>query len=168
MSDEGRSRELSVETSKQCQAAITERLSSMLGEEGVEILTEYIWHMITRPRTTKEYVCRELNEFLGDETENFVEWLIQSIGPVINEELTAAAAAQGSSPTPDGTAHSQMPSQMQPPPPPPAQRSQDPRGTLHGAQNLHVVPMPLPGVAKGKKVSLRCHKLLRVLFMILC
>lgn len=63
---------LSEETSRQCQTAITERLASMLGEEGVEILTEYIWHMITRPKTTREHVCAELEEFLGPEVRFYI------------------------------------------------------------------------------------------------
>lgn len=62
---------LSEETTRRCQAVITQRLASMLGEEGVEILTEYIWHMITRPTTTKEHVCLELEEFLGSEVSWF-------------------------------------------------------------------------------------------------
>eukprot|EP01054_Gregarina_sp_Poly1_P010878 Gregarina_sp_Poly_1__10877@NODE_847_length_5991_cov_96_588623_g612_i0_p4_GENE_NODE_847_length_5991_cov_96_588623_g612_i0NODE_847_length_5991_cov_96_588623_g612_i0_p4_ORF_typecomplete_len317_score33_62zfCCCH_2/PF14608_6/0_00055zfCCCH_2/PF14608_6/0_003zfCCCH_2/PF14608_6/0_021zfCCCH_4/PF18044_1/0_00011zfCCCH_4/PF18044_1/0_23zfCCCH_4/PF18044_1/41zfCCCH_4/PF18044_1/2_4e02PWI/PF01480_17/3_2e07zfCCCH/PF00642_24/0_00044zfCCCH/PF00642_24/0_049zfCCCH/PF00642_24/1_7e02zfCCCH/PF00642_24/1_6e02Nab2p_Zf1/PF18 len=64
----------------------------MLGEEGVEILTEYIWHMITRPKTTKEHVCSELREFLGAETDTFVEWLIEAVGPAVSSELQGAVA----------------------------------------------------------------------------
>eukprot|EP01055_Gregarina_sp_Pseudo9_P001757 Gregarina_sp_Pseudo_9__1756@NODE_2193_length_1105_cov_13_131332_g2021_i0_p1_GENE_NODE_2193_length_1105_cov_13_131332_g2021_i0NODE_2193_length_1105_cov_13_131332_g2021_i0_p1_ORF_typecomplete_len338_score29_18zfCCCH_2/PF14608_6/0_00075zfCCCH_2/PF14608_6/0_0029zfCCCH_2/PF14608_6/0_013zfCCCH_4/PF18044_1/0_00011zfCCCH_4/PF18044_1/0_043zfCCCH_4/PF18044_1/56zfCCCH_4/PF18044_1/2_5e02PWI/PF01480_17/9_9e07zfCCCH/PF00642_24/0_00056zfCCCH/PF00642_24/0_26zfCCCH/PF00642_24/1_3e02zfCCCH/PF00642_24/1_7e02Nab2/P len=85
---------VSESTSQRCQAAITDRLASMLGEDGVEILTEYIWHMITRPKTTKEHVCSELREFLGTETDAFVEWLIQAVGPAVARELYDPNAAQ--------------------------------------------------------------------------
>eukprot|EP01053_Blabericola_migrator_P004832 Blabericola_migrator_1__4831@NODE_2536_length_2635_cov_216_016355_g1587_i0_p2_GENE_NODE_2536_length_2635_cov_216_016355_g1587_i0NODE_2536_length_2635_cov_216_016355_g1587_i0_p2_ORF_typecomplete_len332_score47_72zfCCCH_2/PF14608_6/0_00074zfCCCH_2/PF14608_6/0_00095zfCCCH_2/PF14608_6/0_061zfCCCH_4/PF18044_1/0_00011zfCCCH_4/PF18044_1/0_023zfCCCH_4/PF18044_1/50zfCCCH_4/PF18044_1/2_5e02PWI/PF01480_17/2_4e07zfCCCH/PF00642_24/0_00045zfCCCH/PF00642_24/0_12zfCCCH/PF00642_24/1_6e02zfCCCH/PF00642_24/1_6e02N len=93
---------VSESTSQQCQAAITDRLASLLGEEGVEILTEYIWHMITRPKTTKEHVCSELKEFLGNDTDAFVNWLIQVVGPAVSGDLhQGSQIVQEAQPTQD-------------------------------------------------------------------
>lgn len=49
------------------QESITDKLRAILGEEGVEILTEYVWHMLVNPKKNRNHIVQELQEFLSEE-----------------------------------------------------------------------------------------------------
>ncbi|KAF8822725.1 hypothetical protein IE077_002889 [Cardiosporidium cionae] len=58
---------------------ITEKLRSVLGIDDVDILTEYIMHLLSHKRATSEYMCKELREFLGEQAESFVQWVLELV-----------------------------------------------------------------------------------------
>jgi hypothetical protein len=58
--------EKTVETiAVELQEAITDKLRVILGEEGVEILTEYVWHMLVSSKRNRQHITQELQEFLA-------------------------------------------------------------------------------------------------------
>ncbi|SCP05040.1 nuclear polyadenylated RNA-binding protein NAB2, putative [Plasmodium ovale] len=67
----------SKEEEKKYQNIITEKLRELLGEYEVDILTEYVWHMAGNVKSSSEFMCNELKDFLGDHTTFFVNWLMK-------------------------------------------------------------------------------------------
>ncbi|CAA9989099.1 nuclear polyadenylated RNA-binding protein NAB2, putative [Plasmodium knowlesi strain H] len=65
------------EEEKKYQNIITEKLRELLGEYEVDILTEYVWHMAGNAKSSREFICNELKDFLGDHTTVFVNWLMK-------------------------------------------------------------------------------------------
>ncbi|CDU18922.1 nuclear polyadenylated RNA-binding protein NAB2, putative [Plasmodium yoelii] len=70
------------ETDKKYQNIITEKLRELLGEYEVDILTEYVWHMAGNSKSSSEFMCNELKDFLGDHTTVFVDWLLKLIDEI--------------------------------------------------------------------------------------
>ncbi|XP_053993708.1 zinc finger CCCH domain-containing protein 14-like isoform X2 [Hylaeus volcanicus] len=66
------------------QEAITDKLRVILGEEGVEILTEYVWHMLVSSKRNRQHITQELQEFLAKDTASFVDWILTVIVPEID------------------------------------------------------------------------------------
>ncbi|SBS85273.1 nuclear polyadenylated RNA-binding protein NAB2, putative (NAB2) [Plasmodium ovale curtisi] len=60
----------SKEEEKKYQNIITEKLRELLGEYEVDILTEYVWHMAGNVKSSSEFMCNELKDFLGDHVNN--------------------------------------------------------------------------------------------------
>ncbi|EZG79728.1 putative PWI domain protein [Gregarina niphandrodes] len=161
---------LSETTAARCQSAITQKLSNMLGEEGVEILTDYVWHMVTRPKTTKEHVTEELREFLAHDTDEFVEWLIGTVGPIINEEVTMKQQAAQSEAAPVPMEEPSVPQQYEemssapvPQREPPSHRQPPQQPSYRGGSPIFMDPqtgaqMALLPLAKLRKIKKRCAK----------
>lgn len=61
------------------QESISEHLRSLIGQHGVPILTEYVWHMVVNPQFNSPMIRNELREFLGDRTDDFVHWLSEHV-----------------------------------------------------------------------------------------
>lgn len=77
--------EKTVETiAVELQEAITDKLRVILGEEGVEILTEYVWHMLVSSKRNRQHITQELQEFLAKDTASFVDWILTVIVPEID------------------------------------------------------------------------------------
>ncbi|KAI4837273.1 nuclear polyadenylated RNA-binding protein NAB2 [Plasmodium brasilianum] len=72
----------SKEEQKKYQNIITEKLRELLGEYEVDILTEYVWHMAGNVKTSSEFMCNELKDFLGDHTTVFVNWLMKLMNDI--------------------------------------------------------------------------------------
>ncbi|EUT89308.1 hypothetical protein PFAG_01461 [Plasmodium falciparum Santa Lucia] len=72
----------SKEEQKAYQTIITEKLRELLGEYEVDILTEYVWHMAGNAKSSNEFMCNELKDFLGDHTTVFVDWLMRLMGDI--------------------------------------------------------------------------------------
>ncbi|ANQ09146.1 Uncharacterized protein PCOAH_00034510 [Plasmodium coatneyi] len=72
----------SKEEEKKYQNIITEKLRELLGEYEVDILTEYVWHMAGNAKSSREFICNELKDFLGDHTNVFVDWLMKLMGDI--------------------------------------------------------------------------------------
>ncbi|CAD2095290.1 nuclear polyadenylated RNA-binding protein NAB2, putative [Plasmodium vinckei lentum] len=70
------------DTDKKYQNIITEKLRELLGEYEVDILTEYVWHMAGNSKSSSEFMCNELKDFLGDHTTVFVDWLLKLIDEI--------------------------------------------------------------------------------------
>ncbi|KJP88139.1 hypothetical protein AK88_02256 [Plasmodium fragile] len=70
------------EEEKKYQNIITEKLRELLGEYEVDILTEYVWHMAGNAQSTREFICNELKDFLGDHTTVFVTWLMKLMSDI--------------------------------------------------------------------------------------
>ncbi|SCO68165.1 nuclear polyadenylated RNA-binding protein NAB2, putative [Plasmodium vivax] len=67
---------------KKYQNIITDKLRELLGEYEVDILTEYVWHMAGNAKSSREFMCNELKDFLGDHTTVFVNWLMKLMGDI--------------------------------------------------------------------------------------
>lgn len=74
------------------QESITDKLRLILGEEGVEILTEYVWHMLVSPKRSRNHIMQELQEFLAEETGGFVDWLLASVVPQVDAYVHRASS----------------------------------------------------------------------------
>ncbi|SOV12640.1 nuclear polyadenylated RNA-binding protein NAB2, putative [Plasmodium sp. gorilla clade G2] len=72
----------SKEEQKVYQTIITEKLRELLGEYEVDILTEYVWHMAGNAKSSSEFMCNELKDFLGDHTTVFVDWLMKLMSDI--------------------------------------------------------------------------------------
>ncbi|CRG93807.1 nuclear polyadenylated RNA-binding protein NAB2, putative [Plasmodium gallinaceum] len=72
----------SKEEQKKYQNIITQKLRELLGEYEVDILTEYVWHMAGNAKSSSEFMCNELKDFLGDHTTVFVNWLMKLMNDI--------------------------------------------------------------------------------------
>eukprot|EP00921_Rhytidocystis_pertsovi_P002412 GHVQ01004121.1.p1 GENE.GHVQ01004121.1~~GHVQ01004121.1.p1 ORF type:complete len:711 (+),score=171.68 GHVQ01004121.1:106-2133(+) len=90
------------------QQKITEKLRELLCEDEVEVLTEYVWHMVCNIDLDSAYISSELLEFLADKTSIFVQWLFDTIRPALSEPSTpSSSSALSSSSSPSSSSHTQ-------------------------------------------------------------
>lgn len=70
------------------QEEITQRLTNLIPVDGVEVLTTYVWHMLTRSGAfcDHQHVTHELDEFLGDNSAPFAQWLFTAIVPRLKRQ----------------------------------------------------------------------------------
>ncbi|CRH00907.1 nuclear polyadenylated RNA-binding protein NAB2, putative [Plasmodium relictum] len=76
------------EEQKKYQNIITQKLRELLGEYEVDILTEYVWHMAGNAKSSSEFMCNELKDFLGDHTTVFVNWLMKLMNDIKKQKKT--------------------------------------------------------------------------------
>eukprot|EP00382_Lankesteria_abbotti_P000659 CAMPEP_0113848676 /NCGR_PEP_ID=MMETSP0372-20130328/2629_1 /TAXON_ID=340204 /ORGANISM="Lankesteria abbotti" /LENGTH=806 /DNA_ID=CAMNT_0000818225 /DNA_START=86 /DNA_END=2506 /DNA_ORIENTATION=- /assembly_acc=CAM_ASM_000359 len=89
----------SVTPLRNLRSLVSSELSKIIvEEEGVEILTEYVWHMLVDADVTQEHINNELNEFLDEKATPFSAWLVTHIVPKLEgwqQPITAQRDSNG-------------------------------------------------------------------------
>eukprot|EP00920_Eleutheroschizon_duboscqi_P022712 GHVT01055311.1.p1 GENE.GHVT01055311.1~~GHVT01055311.1.p1 ORF type:complete len:243 (+),score=64.00 GHVT01055311.1:189-917(+) len=136
-------RSLSEEEAARLQRLVTGRLRSLLGEEDMSILTEYVWHMLAKEEATVQLMSNELVEFLGDNTDNFLQWLLAlfpaalKVGEAVGASVSSFTSAGDSGSSGAGAAPFDR---RQPPEHQAQQRSRSPAPS--SAEGLGDLPQP--------------------------
>lgn len=70
------------EEQKKYQKVVTDKLRGMINMKEIDVLSDYAWQMALSQKGSHEYMCTELKDFFGEDTNDFVTWLLDYVKDV--------------------------------------------------------------------------------------